>query len=125
MAKRVFSVAIRYRHGLRDADPAAHGDAVHERDGRLGIGEEQVVEPVFDEEEVARFLPVARAALRQHANVPARAKAAALGMIDQHRPDPESLRHSSSASVIAWHISRVSACSAFGRARRIRAALCR
>jgi hypothetical protein len=31
----------------RDADAAAHGDAVHDRDGRLGISEQQVVEAIF------------------------------------------------------------------------------
>src|SRR5690606_22279319 len=32
---------------LRDTDAPTHGDSVHEGDHRLGIGEEQVIEPVF------------------------------------------------------------------------------
>ena len=39
---------------LRNADAAAHGDAVHEGDDRLHIGEEEVVEPIFLVKERAR-----------------------------------------------------------------------
>ena len=56
MANRVRSVAIRYLHGPRDADAAAHHHAVHEHGRGLGIGEEQVVEAIFVEEEIARRL---------------------------------------------------------------------
>src|SRR3546814_10706175 len=55
--------------GLRNPDPAAHGDAVHEGGDGLWISEEQMVEAIFGVEEEARFLAVLRAAFREHADV--------------------------------------------------------
>ena len=69
---------------LRNADAAAHGDAVHEGDDGLRIGEEQMVEAIFGVEELPRLRPVLRAAFREHANVAAGAKAAAFAMVDDH-----------------------------------------
>ncbi len=71
----------------RDADPAAHGDPVHHRDDRLGIGEEQVVEAVFGEEEFARRRAALPRAVGEKADVAAGAEAALAGMVDQHRLD--------------------------------------
>jgi hypothetical protein len=70
---------------LRDSDSAAHGDPVHEGDGRLGVGEEEVVEPIFLVEEGASLRPVAGAAPRQHDDIAAGAEASAFGMVDHHR----------------------------------------
>ena len=44
----------------RDADAAAHRDPVHDRDGRLGVGEQQMVEAIFGEEEALGVRRVAR-----------------------------------------------------------------
>lgn len=41
---------------LRNADPAAHGNAVHEGDDGLRIGEKQMVEAIFGVEELPRHL---------------------------------------------------------------------
>src|SRR3546814_16530889 len=71
--------------GLRNPDPAAHGDAVHEGGDGLWISEEQMVEAIFGVEEEARFLAVLRAAFREHADVAAGAAAAALAMVDSDR----------------------------------------
>ncbi len=71
----------------RNADAAAHRDPVHDRDRRLGISEEQVVEAVFGEEEALGVGRVLVAAAREHDDVAAGAEAAALGMVDDHRLD--------------------------------------
>jgi hypothetical protein len=78
---------------LADPDAAAHRDAVHEGDGRLGIGEQAVVQPVFGEEERARRDPVRRTGVRQHTNIAPGTEAArqlgiAIGcwqVVDHHR----------------------------------------
>ncbi len=72
---------------LRNTDPAAHGDAVHEGDDGLGVSEEQVVETIFGVEEEARFLAILRATLGEHADVAAGAETAALAVVDDHRLD--------------------------------------
>jgi hypothetical protein len=72
---------------LADADTAAHRDAIHEGDDRLGISEELMVHAIFFEEECACRFAVLRCAIRQHANVPTRAKAAPLSVIDHHQLD--------------------------------------
>src|SRR3546814_17918690 len=72
---------------LRNADPAAHGDAVHDGDDRLGVGEEQMVEAIFGVEEGARLPPVLRAAFRKHTDIAARAAATAFHLVDDHRLD--------------------------------------
>src|SRR3546814_9229161 len=71
--------------GLRNPDPAAHGDAIHEGGDGLWISEEQMVEAIFGVEEGPRFLAVLRAAFREHADVAAGAEAAALAMVDEDR----------------------------------------
>src|SRR3546814_17547434 len=68
--------------GLRNPDPAAHGDAVHEGSNGLGISEEQMVEAIFGVEEGASLLAVIRAAFREHADVAAGAEATALALVD-------------------------------------------
>src|SRR3546814_9817415 len=73
--------------GLRNPDPAAHGDAIHEGGDGLWISEEQMVEAIFGVEEGPRFLAVLRAAFREHADVAAGAEAAALAMVDDDRLD--------------------------------------
>ena len=73
--------------GHRYADPAAHRDPVHERDHRLGIGEQCVVELIFNTEEIASGRAVTCAAGRDHADVAAGAEAAPLGMVDHYRLD--------------------------------------
>src|SRR3546814_15352091 len=73
--------------GLRNPDPAAHGDAVHEGGDGLWISEEQMVEAIFGVEEGPRFLAVLRAAFREHADVAAGAEAAALALVDDDRLD--------------------------------------
>ena len=73
----------------RDADAAAHRDAVHEGDHRLHIAEQLVVHPVFGVEERARRGPVLSTAFREHPDVAAGAEATPLGVVDQHRPDPD------------------------------------
>src|SRR3546814_8016000 len=60
---------------LRNADPTAHGDAVHEGGDGLGVSEEQMVEAIFGVAELARFRAVFRAAFRKHADVAASAEA--------------------------------------------------
>src|SRR3546814_961578 len=50
----------------RDADATAHRDPVHERDHRLGIGEQRVVHAIFFEEETPRLDPVALRAFGDH-----------------------------------------------------------
>ena len=60
----------------RDADAAAHRHAVHERDGRLGISEQPVIELVLGMEERPGRRPVARAAVGEHADIAARTEAA-------------------------------------------------
>ncbi len=72
---------------LRNADPAAHGDAVHDGDDGFGVGEEQMVEAIFGVEEEPRFGPVLRAALSEHADIAAGAEAAAFAMVDDHGLD--------------------------------------
>ena len=67
------------------ADAAAHRDAVHEGDRRLGIGEQRVVHAIFGVEERARLGPVLRTRFRQHPDIAASAEAPAFGMIDHHR----------------------------------------
>ena len=71
---------------------------------RLGIVEQQVVEPVLGEEELARLRAVARPALGQHADVAAGAEAALAGVVDQDQLDAGSSRQASSASVISRHM---------------------
>src|SRR3546814_20024566 len=68
--------------GLRNPDPAAHGDAVHEGGDGLWISEEQMVAAIFGVEEGPRFLAVLRAAFREHADVAAGPDAAALHLFD-------------------------------------------
>ena len=72
--------------GQSNADAAAHGDAVHEGDARLGVGIFEVVEPVFVEEEGAcrRFVPLD--VLADADDVAAGTKATALCVIDQDNP---------------------------------------
>src|SRR3546814_17787086 len=72
--------------GLRNPDPAAHGDAIHDGGDGLWISEEQMVEAIFGVEEGPRFLAVLRAAFREHADVPPRPQAADLPMVDDDRP---------------------------------------
>ncbi len=69
--------------GPGDADAAAHGDAVHDGDHRLGVGEDQVVELVFDEEEPPRDDAVAGGARGQGADIAAGGKAAIAGVVDE------------------------------------------
>ena len=83
---RMFGCDAIFR-GLRNADPAAHGDPVHEGDDGLGVSEQQMVEAIFGVEERPRFDPVLRSAFRQHADVAPGAEAAALAMVDDHRFD--------------------------------------
>jgi len=71
----------------RQADATAHGDAVHERDDWLGIGEQRVVHAIFGAEEIARGPTVAGAAFGEQADIAAGAKAAALAMVDDHDLD--------------------------------------
>jgi hypothetical protein len=104
----VFSVAMRKLRRHRNADAAAHGDAVDQRDDRLGVREQQMVELILGVEEFARGLAVALARLRQHADVAAGAEAArAGGVVDQDRahariltPRQERLDH------VAAHVRR-------------------
>ena len=72
---------------LRDADPAAHRDPVHERHDRLGVGEQPVVHAIFGVEEGACFGAVLRPALGEHADIAPGAKAAAFGVIDRDHAD--------------------------------------
>ena len=60
--------------------PADRTSQAHDGDRRLGKSEEQVIEPVFREEEMLRVLGVATAAPPEHHDVAARAKPAAFGM---------------------------------------------
>ena len=72
----------------RDADAAAHGDAVHEGDDRLAVFEHLVVEPIFIVEESAAAFPViVQCRVAQQVDIAARAEAAALCMIEDHRLD--------------------------------------
>ena len=71
----------------RDADAAAHGDAVHHRDDRLGVDRDQMVELVLGVEELERRRAALRGALGQHADVAAGAEAARAFVVDQHRLD--------------------------------------
>ncbi len=72
---------------LRNADPAAHRNTVHEGGDRLGVSEEQMVEAIFGVEELARLHPILGAAFGEHADVAAGAEAAPLAMVDDHRLD--------------------------------------
>ena len=70
--------------GQGDPDAATHTDAVHDRDCRLGIGEQPVVHPVFGVEKRAGFAAVALSACRKHADVTAGAKTAALCVVENN-----------------------------------------
>ena len=72
---------------LRDADAAAHGDAVHERDHWLRIFEQQMIELIFLIEKLAPLFAIGHAGFAQHGDISAGAKAAALAMVDDHRLD--------------------------------------
>ena len=74
--------------GHRYADPATHGDPVHEGDDRLGVSEELVVELVFVVEEPApRHAIVVQRRIAEERDVATSAEAAPLGMIDDDRFD--------------------------------------
>ena len=73
--------------GLRDADPSAHDDAVHDRRDRLWVFEQQVVQPVLGQEEGLGLRRIPCSALGDHADVAARAEAALAGMVDEYGGD--------------------------------------
>ena len=68
---------------LRDADAAAHRDAVHEGDDRLGIGEQQMVGLIFVVEEAAGIIAIHPGAFPDGADVAPGAEAPSLRMIDR------------------------------------------
>ncbi len=70
-----------------DPDSAAHRHPVHEGDTWLGVGIFEVVEAIFVEEEGARGRVMALDALGNAHHIAARAKAAALGVVDEDDPD--------------------------------------
>ncbi len=86
MANSACSVATRYGAVHRDADAAAHADAVDQRDIGLGIGRDHQVQRVF----LARRMPRARRCspssshLAHRADVAAGAEGAVAGALDHH-----------------------------------------
>ena len=80
----------------RKSDAAAHDQAVHHHDNRLGIARDQDVEPVFDRPESRRepiggmgrlSLRTGLAGIVKRANVAAGAEAALAGAVEQHDAD--------------------------------------
>ena len=74
--------------GQGDANPAAHGDAIHESHDRLVIGHHLMVELVFVVEELAPALaPIVQRGMPQQVDIPARAEAAPFRMVEDHGLD--------------------------------------
>ena len=73
--------------GAGDTNAAAHGNAVHEGDARLGVGIFEVVEAIFVEEEGTRRILMPVDALGDGDDVAAGAEAAALRMVDEDDAD--------------------------------------
>src|SRR6185295_13066539 len=68
-----------------DTDTAAHHDAVHQCDDRLGVPADMPVEQVFVVPEFARFGAVAARTVVDRDDVAARAQAAVAGAADEDR----------------------------------------
>ena len=65
----------------RNADTPAHGHSVHYSYDRLGIGFQKMIKLIFETEKRASFNTVAFATLREHSDIPARAKAAGFRLV--------------------------------------------
>ena len=65
----------------RNADTPAHSYTVHYSYDRLRIGFQKMIKLVFETEKRASFNTIAFATLREHSNIPARAKAASFRLV--------------------------------------------